>query len=54
MNADIIHLALEQLKQEDGITAEYLDEGVLQLQGPTKPVRFWVIQKDEPRNYQLA
>lgn len=54
MNADIILLALEQLKQETGIAAEYTKEGILQLQGPAKPVRFWVIQKDEPRNYQLA
>jgi hypothetical protein len=54
MNADIIHLALEQLKKEASITAEFIDEGVLQLQGPTKPVHFWIIQKDEPRNYQIA
>jgi hypothetical protein len=54
MNADIIHLALEHLKQETGMAAEFTKEGVLQLQGPAKPVRFWVIQKDEPRNYQLG
>ncbi len=54
MNADIIHLALEQLKQETGITAEYAKEGALQLHGPAKSVRFWVMQKDEPRNYHLA
>jgi hypothetical protein len=54
MKPEIIHLALEQLQQETGITARYLDEGLLQLKGEGKPMQFVVIYKDEPRNYQLA
>ena len=54
MNADIIHLALVQLKQETGITAEFLEEGMLQIKGEGKPIQFVVVQKEEPRNYQLA
>ena len=54
MKPEITRLALEQLRQETGITAELLKDGMLQLRGEGKPMQFFVVQKDEPRNYQLA
>jgi len=50
---EIIQLALEQLQQETGITAKILEDGLLELKCEGKPIQFVVVQKDEPRNYQL-
>ncbi len=46
-------MVIENLQQENGLKAELLDEGLLQLQGDGKPLRFVVVQKDEPPTYQL-
>lgn len=54
MQPEIIYQALELLQQETGLTAEILEEGLLELKGEGEPIPFRVVQYNEPRNYQLA